>query len=144
MGLEVPVPDDQPVRGLYIDELDSKIHVGLVDPTGHRVTSLTVTPTRWPRIGAGTCPAREGLFTVTGSWQEDKPMVVEAHPCRPHHDQECWLAENAWQVTVEAISPEGAQLQALAQVQREQQADPSAVRHLYPGHSQPAHAATGR
>jgi hypothetical protein len=142
MSLEVPVPDDQLVRACM-----SMRPTASSTSASHRETSLTLTPSRWPRLGAGSCPAREGLFTVTGYWIEGEPVVVAAHPCRPQHDQESWLAEGAWQVTVQAISPEGAQMQALAQVHSEQpgrQSGPLAVRHLRPEGQSPAHAATGR
>ena len=139
MGLEIPAPDDQPVRGLYVDEAEDRVYVGLVDQAGRRVTSLMVTPARWPRIGAARCPVREGVFTVTGSWVEAQPVVVEIHPCRPGHEEESWLAEGAWQIGVNASSPEGAEMQALAHMTSErpgQQPDPSAVRHLRPTHQQ--------
>jgi hypothetical protein len=147
MGLEVPLPDDQVIRGLYVDELDDKVYVGLVDTAGHRISSLMVTPSRWPRIGAAACQAREGIFTVSGLWCEGEPAVVEIRPSRPGHDQESWLAEGSWQITVHAVSPEGAEMQALAHIQSQRpdsQADPSAVRHLHPARQQPAHAASGR
>ena len=146
MGLEVPLPDDQAIRGLYVDEAEDRVHVGLVDQGGRRVTSLTVTPARWPRIGTARCPVRDGVFTVTGCWAEGEPVVVEIHPCRPAPDEESWLAEGAWQIAVNAITAEGAEMQALAHMQSErpdQQPGRPEVRHLRPTHQQlpPAFAA---